>query len=181
MSQLDIWGTATRLRADATSAEPVRSVTACFAAGVVVITVGTGSRVHGMTVSTLSTVARTPPLISVALRGSSTCLAQVKEDGVFAVSALSVRQVSLARYFADPLRRPGLSQPSMDTWLIGPAGSIPVLQGAIGWLSCQTEMVIPVHDHELIIAQVRRATPGHGLPLVQLAGDLRDDLPLSQS
>jgi hypothetical protein len=89
--------------------------------------------------------------------------------------------MSLARYFADPLRRPGLRQPSLDAWLIGPAGSIPVLRGAIGWLSCQTEMVIPVHDHELIIAQVLTAITGYGFPLIQWAGDLRDDLALRPS
>jgi flavin reductase (DIM6/NTAB) family NADH-FMN oxidoreductase RutF len=176
VSQLDIWEPVTRLRVRGPSAEAARSVTGRFATGVVVITVGAGGRTRGMTVSAFSVVARTPPLVAVALRGSSSCLAQLKEDGVFAISALATGQANLARHFADPLRRPGLSQLSQDGWLLGPAANIPVLRGAVGWLDCQTELVIPAGDHELIIAQVRAATPGHGVPLVQCAGDLRDDL-----
>lgn len=176
MSQLDIWGPATRLAAGTASPETARSVTARFATGVIVITVGTGNRARGMTVSAFSVVARTPPLVSVALRGSSTCLAQLKEDGAFAISALAAGQANLARHFAGPLRQSGLSQLSPDGWLLGPAGSIPVLPGAVGWLDCQPELVIPAGDHELIIARVRAATPGPGLPLVQCAGILRDDL-----
>jgi flavin reductase (DIM6/NTAB) family NADH-FMN oxidoreductase RutF len=176
VSQLDIWESVTGLLAGTSSAETVRSVTARFATGVVVITVGTGDRARGVTVSAFSAVARRPPLVSVALRESSACLAPLKEDGAFAVSALAAEQGKLARHFADPLRKPGLSQLSPDSWLIGPAGSIPVLRGAVGWLDCQIELVIPAGDHELIIAQVRVATPGPGLPLVQCAGALRDDL-----
>ena len=149
-------------------------MTARFATGVVVITVGAGGRARGVTVSAFSTVARRPPLVSVALRESSTCLAQLKEDGAFAVSALAADQGKLARHFSDPLRKPGLSQLSPDTWLVGPAGSIPVLRGAAGWLDCQIELVIPAGDHELIIAQVRVATPGPGVPLVQCTGAFRD-------
>lgn len=150
-------------------------MTASLATSVIVITVGTGSLVHGTTVSTFSAVARRPPLISVALRRGSGCLAQLKEDGAFAVSALAAGQAGLARYFADPRRRPGLSQLRADCWLIGPAGGIPVVRGAIGWLDCQPELAIPAGDHELVIARVRAATPGRGLPLIQRAGNLLGD------
>src|SRR5487761_963030 len=63
VSQLDIWGPATRLAAGTASPETARSVTARFATGVVVITMGTGNRARGMTVSAFSVVARTPPLV----------------------------------------------------------------------------------------------------------------------
>jgi flavin reductase (DIM6/NTAB) family NADH-FMN oxidoreductase RutF len=176
MSQLDIWGPVTRESAAAPSPAAVWSVTTRFATGVVVITVQAGSRTRGMTVSAFTIVSRTPPLVSVSLHAGSTCLAQVKEDGAFAVTALAAGQAMLARHFANPGRPPGLRQLQPDAWLLGPAGGIPVLAGAVGWLDCQAELVVPAGDHELIIARVRAATAGPGLPLVQCAGALRDDL-----
>jgi flavin reductase len=176
VSQLDIWGTTAQEAGGTASPEAARSVIVRFATGVAVITVGTGSRAHGTTVSTFSVVARTPPLASVALRGTSACLAQLKDDEAFAVSVLAADQAMLARHFADPARAPGLRQLSPAAWLLGPAGGIPVLRGAVGWLDCRPELVIPAGDHELIVARVCRATPGRGLPLVQCAGALRNDL-----
>jgi flavin reductase (DIM6/NTAB) family NADH-FMN oxidoreductase RutF len=175
VSRLDIWGPA-RAVADTASPTAAWSVTARFATGVVVVTVGTGNRARGTTVSAFSLVARTPPLVSVALRSQSSCLGQLKEEGGFAVSALAAGQAALARHFADPARRPGLRQLSPDSWLIGPAGGVPVLRGAVGWLDCQTELIVPAGDHELVIARVRAATPGPGSPLVQHGGELIDDL-----
>jgi flavin reductase len=176
VSALDIWGPLTRARADAASPAEALAVTAGFATGVFVITTGSGSAARGMTVSAFSVAAKTPPLVSVALRGSSACLAQLKEEGRFAVSALAAGQGGLARHFADPARPDGLRQLGPDQWLIGPAGAIPVLRGAVGWLDCQTELAVPAGDHELIIARVRAAVPGRGAPLVQCRGTLRDDL-----
>ncbi|HEX6471594.1 MAG TPA: flavin reductase family protein [Streptosporangiaceae bacterium] len=152
------------------AADPFWEVMQHFASGVVVVTSGSTPR-RGVTVSAFSLVSRNPPLVSVTLRRSSKCLALLKRDASFTVSVLSADQAELARRFADARRDD--EQQGEAIW----AGldRLPVLRGALGWLSCEIYKVIGLGDHELLLGSVRTAVSGTGRPLVRFAGKLYSD------
>jgi flavin reductase len=156
------------------AADPFWGVMQHFASGVVVVTSGSTPR-RGATVSAFSFVSRTPPLVSVTLRRSSRCLAILKRDGCFTVSVLSADQAELARHFADARRD---DEPPDETIWAG-LDRLPVLRGALGWLSCEIYQVIGLGDHELLLGSVRTAVSGSGPPLVRFAGKLYSDTLIS--
>jgi flavin reductase len=154
--------------------DPFWEVMQQFASGVVVVTSGSTPR-RGVTVSAFSFVSRNPPLISVTLRRGSKCLALVKHEGCFTVSVLSAEQAELARHFADARR--GDEPPGEVIWT--GLDRLPVLRGALGWLSCDIYRAIGLGDHELLLGNVRTAVTGTGRPLVRFAGKLYSDTPIS--
>ncbi|MBI1758711.1 MAG: flavin reductase [Actinobacteria bacterium] len=149
---------------------PFGTVARQLAAGVAVLTAGPAPTACGVTVSTLTLVSYTPPLVSVVLRRGSGSVAHLKRVGGFAANVLAADQERLARYFADPCRPPGMGQLAEDSWRPGDRG--PLLCGAIGWLECRLEQVIPAGDHELLLGRVQAARLCRGLPLVSFAGRL---------
>jgi flavin reductase (DIM6/NTAB) family NADH-FMN oxidoreductase RutF len=150
--------------------DPFWGVMQQFASGVVVVTSGSTQR-RGVTVSAFSLVSRNPPLVSITLRRSSRCLAMLKREGCFTVSVLSAEQAELARHFADAHRH---HEPPGETIWAG-LDRLPVLRGALGWLSCEIYQVIGLGDHELLLGSVRSAVSGTGRPLVRFAGKLYSD------
>ena len=77
-----------------------RRVMGQFATGVTVITTAVGTRLHGITVNSFSSVSLSPLLVAVCLDTESRTLPLVSESGVFAVNILSHVQQEWANRFA---------------------------------------------------------------------------------
>lgn len=148
------------------------SVLRLLVTGVAVITTGGGPTTRGTTVSSIALASHSPPAVTVCMRQDSPGLLQLKDEVIFTVNLLASGQAHLAAHFAAPERAAGLDSPSCGAWRHDIASG-PALRGAVGWLECRTERVIPVGNHELVIAQVCAAVPGSGTPLVQQGGTLR--------
>lgn len=148
------------------------SVLRLLVTGVAVVTTGSGPSTRGTTVSSVAIAARAPAYITVCMRQDSAGLLQLKDEVLFTVNLLASGQGPLAGHFAAPGRATGLHSPGYAAWRHDVASG-PVLRGASGWLGCAAERVIPVGDHELVIARVLAAVPGAGLPLAQQGGVLQ--------
>jgi len=154
------------------SATDAWSVLRLLVTGVAVITTGGGPTTRGTTVSSIALASYAPPAVTVCMRQDSAGLLQLKDEVIFTVNLLARGQAQLAAHFAAAERAAGLDSPSCGAWRHDIASG-PVLRGAVGWLECRTERVIPVGSHELVIAYVCAAKPGSGTPLMQLAGNLQ--------
>ncbi|HEV2779910.1 MAG TPA: flavin reductase family protein [Actinophytocola sp.] len=143
-----------------------------FATGVSVITVGSGERVHGTTVSAFTVVSRCPALVSLCLRTSSGLAEFLIDHRHFAVNILSREQSRLARHFANPARGQGPDQFTGVAWTPGFDAGVPLLDRAVCWLWCQFRRVVPAGDHQLVLAGVTAAKTGTGAPLLYYAGRL---------
>ncbi|MFE0646054.1 flavin reductase family protein, partial [Streptomyces sp. NPDC058877] len=86
------------------SGEELRSVARRLATGVTVVTSGTGDAVHGMTVSSFTTLSLTPPLVSFSVKVGARIRGPIETTGAFVVNLLAAEQEPLARWFADPDR-----------------------------------------------------------------------------
>ena len=104
------------------SPEELRSVLRQWASGVTVVTAGLDGVLHGMTVSSFSSVSLEPPLISVNIERRTRTFSLMTEAGAFAVSILANDQQDLAHHFGGGIpdteeRLDGLS------YQLGPLGS----------------------------------------------------------
>lgn len=148
-----------------------------FAAGVSVVTAGSGDEVHGGTVSAFSVISREPPLTTIALRRNSFLLDVIRRHGTFVINVLAAGQEETARRFASRRRAEGRAQFDGVPLATGPGGT-PILAGTVCWLACRPTGRMRAGDHELVLGEVVRWRPGAGDPLLYLAGSLFPAHPL---
>lgn len=132
-----------------------------FGSGITVVTVSSGSELHGMTASAFASVSLDPPLISVCLEKTSHTRALVIETGSFAVNILAATQEDIARSFAHAGPKP-FDRLAHRTG----ADGAPLLEGAIAWIECAVRDVFDGGDHDIVIGEVRSGTTNNGDPLL---------------
>jgi flavin reductase (DIM6/NTAB) family NADH-FMN oxidoreductase RutF len=106
------------------------------AAGVTVLTVNNDGLRHGTTVSAVVALSRTPLVLGVCLRASSTFTAMVRKAGVFSVNVLNDQQGHLARQFAAPDRSHGDAQFAGVEWTEDALTGAPLIGGSLAHLAC---------------------------------------------
>ena len=80
----------------------------------------------------------------------------MRETGRFGVNVLAAGQEDLARLFAS--KRPsGRSSPAIPHTV---HDGIPVIEGALAWVGCRLERLIPGGDHTIGIGAVEAAEAG---------------------
>jgi len=144
-----------------------------LAAPVTVLTVRHDGRVHGTTVSALTTVSRTPLLLTASLREGSEFAQLALAEGRFTVNVLNGGQRAVARRFADRDRAAGAAQFEGFAWHPDHYSGAPLLDGALAHYACRVHGNFLVGDHEVLLGLVVRAEAGRsGLPLLSYDGEL---------
>ncbi|MGH2946431.1 MAG: flavin reductase family protein [Solirubrobacteraceae bacterium] len=146
-----------------------RSVMGHFATGVAVVTVSTPEGPVGMTANAVCSLSLDPVLLLVCFDNDARTLPVVRETGRFGVNVLGAGQQDLARLFAS--KRPEREK------FAGVAHSvhagIPVIDGALAWVGCRLERLVPGGDHTIGIGAVEAAEAGAGEPLLWFRGGYR--------
>jgi flavin reductase (DIM6/NTAB) family NADH-FMN oxidoreductase RutF len=143
-----------------------RSVMGHFATGVTIVTASDADGPVGMTANAVCSLSLEPLLLLVAFDEESRTLPVVRETGRFGVNILAAGEESLARLFASktPEREKfaGVSHTVHD--------GIPVIEGALAWIGCRLERLVPAGDHTIGIGAVESAEAGEGEPLIWYRG-----------
>jgi flavin reductase ActVB len=132
-----------------------RQVLGNWATGVTIVaTPGKDGKPYGLTVSSFTSVSLHPPLILVCLDNRLSGLQAFKDAGKFGVSVLADGQADLSTLFAkkDSSRPPEL-------YFTGVTG-VPLIEGALVTLECQTTAVHEAGDHFIFVGEVRAAEIG---------------------
>ncbi len=137
--------------------EDYRNALRHFASGVTIVTIKSGGKIHGLTVSAFASVCPHPPLILVAIDHKHTAFPLLEgADAVFAVNILGYEQVELSNRFAwvkDDDRF------EMGDWRTAVTGA-PVLADALAWLDCTIYTRLDSGTHTIYIGEVQAsATP----------------------
>jgi flavin reductase (DIM6/NTAB) family NADH-FMN oxidoreductase RutF len=146
-----------------------RSVMGRFATGVTVVTASAPDGPVGMTANAVCSLSLEPVLLLVCFDNEARTLPVVQDVGRFGVNVLRADQEDLARLFAS--KRPesekfaGIPHTVHD--------GIPVLEGALAWVGCRLERLIPGGDHTIGIGAVEAAEAGQGEPLLWFRGSYR--------
>lgn len=116
--------------------------------------------VHATTVSSFTSVSRTPPLISVCLANGSRTLDLVRDARSFALSVLASDQDDLAARFATAGRLTGAEQ--FDGVPHHLNGFGPVIENATAWIGCRLHAAHPCGDHHIVLGEVGLAQAPSG-------------------
>lgn len=125
-----------------------------FASGVTVVTMRSGDRVHGLTVSAFTSISAEPPLIAVVINQGNRARALLEGKGaVFAVNILGEDQRRLSDRFAWLKDGDRFAEGSWQTATTG----APILADALVWLDCAIHDRVDAGTHTIYIGRVRAA------------------------
>lgn len=137
-----------------------RAVLAQWASGVSVVTSNDEGMLYGLTVSSFSSLSLDPPLVLVCLANTNRIRAMIETSRGFAVSILASDQVAASNYFARPGRLPTPDFTEIEgEWT---ASGQPVIAGALAWMTCTLEQLLPQGDHTIVIGRVEQTRVSEG-------------------
>lgn len=132
-------------------AEQFRDALRLFPAGVTVVTLRVGERVHGLTVSAFASVSPEPPLVAIMIDHQHGAHEMLETEGaVFAVNVLGEDQAELSERFA---WAPDAERFRIGDWSPAVTGA-PVLADALAWLDCTIHSRHVAGTHTLYIGRV---------------------------
>jgi flavin reductase (DIM6/NTAB) family NADH-FMN oxidoreductase RutF len=148
--------------------DELRTVLRRFPSGVAVVTVDLEGERIGLTVGSLVSLSLVPPLVGVAVSPQAALHELLRRAGSFGVSLLAEGQETLAARFSRGV-------PPIALWTDVPVREgllgAPLLEGAVGWLECETRAEHETGDHTLFVGEVVAAEPGPAeRPLLHLGG-----------
>lgn len=127
-----------------------RQVLGHFPTGVTIITAMAGEQPAGFTIGSFTSVSLDPPLVGFLPMVSSDTWAAMAPSGTFCVNILGAHQGAHCWRFA----KRGVDDRFADVaWHHGVTGS-PVLDDAIAWIECETDVVHEVGDHYFVVGRV---------------------------
>lgn len=144
------------------SAAALRQTMANFASGVTIVTTQWQGVAHAMTATAFCSVSLDPPLVLVCVSKASRFHQAVMSAGGWAVSLLSGDQEALARHFSNR-GRDLRTQFDRVPHTLGALTGVPVIEGALAWLECETYAQHDGGDHTIVVGRVRQ-TSDHTFP-----------------
>lgn len=121
--------------------------------GVFLLTVKQGDQLNASTVSWLSQVSFTPPLVMVAIKKDTLTHAMVEASGHFAINVLAEGQTDMAQaFFKAAEHQDGrLSGYAFES---APVSGAPLFLDTPAWFECRVTDVLKRGDHSVVVAEV---------------------------
>ncbi|MCB9136542.1 MAG: flavin reductase [Anaerolineales bacterium] len=134
------------------SSEELRLAMRTWATGVSIVGVAHEGVLHGMTVSSFTSVSLEPPLVLVSLEMGTRTHQLVQKSGTFGVTILAENQQEVSNCFANPKtelgdRFAGREIARLET-------GAPFIAGGLAFFDCRVVNVLPAGTHVLLVAEV---------------------------
>lgn len=143
--------------------KPLRQVLGSYPTGVAIVSTRTGEgRPVGLTINSFAALSLDPALVLWSLGKQSPHVQAFQDAGGFAISVLGAEQQALAQRFATA----GLPDKFDGVACVDAPEGMPVMDGALATLVCETTQQTSVGDHWLFVGRVRRMGRRDGPPLV---------------
>jgi flavin reductase (DIM6/NTAB) family NADH-FMN oxidoreductase RutF len=140
---------------------------ASFASGVTVVTSrDPDGNPRGFTASAFSSVSLEPRLCLVCVDNRSESLPVIQASGAFIVNILADSQQHLSMLFASkaPDKFAEVQHRS------GEVTGAPVLDGALAYVECRVNEMLPGGDHTIIVGEIQGGEAQDGTPLLYFRG-----------
>ena len=125
-----------------------------FPSGVTIVTIKSGKKIHGLTVSAFASVSPKPPLILIAIDHRHGAYQLLEAEGAtFAVNILHQDQRELGNRFAWVKDEDRFDE---GAWAVAATGA-PILQDALAWLDCTIYSRQKAGTHTVYIGEVQAA------------------------
>lgn len=135
--------------------DSLRTVMRRWASGVSVVTGRHDGEIHGMTVSSFTSLSLTPPLVLVALEQTSRTHQIVTASQRFLVAILAEDQKSISDRFAGRVADDLDRFEGIEYWQAD--SGCPVPAGSLAYLDCQLTASHDAGTHTVFIGQVQQA------------------------
>jgi len=145
-----------------------RSIMRTMVNGVTVITTSHDGLIHGMTATAFSSVSADPPTVLIVLNRSTRTHPLVSASRHFVVNLLSQDQVDVGNRFAGKLDNQFEGVPHR----LNEEG-IPLIDGVVATLECETINELIVGTHTIFIGRVLRGSRSQTMPLVYHDGSFK--------
>ncbi len=133
------------------SSEEFRLALRHFPAGVTIVTMRSGEKTHGLTVSAFASVSAEPPLIMVIIENRHMAYSLLQEpEAVFAVNILGETQSELSNRFAWVKDEDRFA---LGNWGRAETGA-PILKDALAWLDCRIHARYPAGSHTIYVGAI---------------------------
>lgn len=137
------------------TSEEYREVLRHFPSGVTIVSIRSGEKTHGLTVSAFASVSPEPPLVSVMIDHRHRAWSLLEETGaVFAVNILREEQVELSNRFAWVKDEDRFAE---GDWTTATTGA-PVLSDALAWMDCTVHARARAGTHTVYIGEVQASS-----------------------
>jgi flavin reductase (DIM6/NTAB) family NADH-FMN oxidoreductase RutF len=120
--------------------------------GVSIITVGHGSDITGMTVTSVASLSVEPPALIVSINRSASSWPLMKRNGFFGVNILNADQIDIAERFAGKGGITGADRFVGAEWITRVSG-VPLLADALAAIDCEVEHIVERHSHAIVIGR----------------------------
>lgn len=136
-----------------------RQVLGHFPTGVTVVT---GTQADGtplgLTIGSFTSVSLDPPLVGFLVMDTSVRWQAIAATGSFCVNMLGHDQAELCWRFA----KSSIEQPFEGVdWNPAPITGSPIVAGAIAWIDCTIEQIVPAGDHQFVMGRVVELENAH--------------------
>jgi flavin reductase (DIM6/NTAB) family NADH-FMN oxidoreductase RutF len=116
-------------------------------------------------VTSFASLSVAPPLVEWCLRNTAYSLSMFARAERFVVNILAADQEAIARRFA----KPGIDRFAGLDFEAGLGGAA-LIHGAVAWIECGLETLLPGGDHTIIVGRVLRARTFDCQPLLYWRG-----------
>lgn len=147
------------------TADELKAAMRQLAAGISVLTTGTGDARTGATVTSATALSVEPPTIIVNINLTASIWPTINAERRFCLNILSGEQQAVTDRFAGRNGEKGAARYEGAEWYVLESGAL-ALKGALASIDCEVEEIIERHTHAIIIGRALRIVSGEGEPLV---------------
>ncbi|WP_312468483.1 flavin reductase family protein [Brucella sp.] len=147
------------------TADELKAAMRQLAAGISVLTTGTGDARTGATVTSATALSVEPPTIIVNINLTASVWPTINAERRFCLNILSGEQQAVADRFAGRNGEKGAARYEGAEWYALESGAL-ALKGALASIDCEVEEIIERHTHAIIIGRALRIVSSEGEPLV---------------
>lgn len=131
-----------------------------WVSGVTVVTSEYNGKLHGMTVSSFSSLSLQPMLVTFNALNTANTLSLILQSEKFAVNILAEDQTEWGKLFA------GMLGDEVDPFAqLGYEAAVtgaPILPGVLGWIDCRLYHLYDGGDHKIVVGEVIAAAANGG-------------------
>jgi len=123
-----------------------------WASGVGIAATGSGAKVHGMTISSFTSLSLEPPRILISLDNRTRTHEMLQESQSFAVTLLNSEQVEISRIFAGQVKETEDRFAGVE-WEPSVSGN-PIISGGLAYFDCKVVESFPQGQQTVFIGEV---------------------------
>lgn len=133
-----------------------------WATGVTIVSAAHEDIVHGMTVSSFTSLSLEPPLVMVSLERTTRTHDIVDAAGAFGVTVLAENQQEISNRFANVATELGGRFEGIDTFTL--ATGAPLIEGGLSFVDCRVIDRLDAGTHTVFVGEVVAVREGPLLP-----------------